>query len=44
MSANVQEKQVERFKGSAIGFIPKPFDPMSLAKQVEAILQKRPAA
>ncbi len=43
MSANVQEKQVEQFKGAAIGFIPKPFDPMSLAKQVEAIVQKRVA-
>jgi two-component system OmpR family response regulator len=44
MSANVQEKQIERFRGAAIGYIPKPFDPMSLAKQVETIVKERKAA
>jgi two-component system, OmpR family, response regulator len=43
MSANVQDNQVQQFKTAAIGFIPKPFDPMALAKQVESILQKRAA-
>lgn len=44
MSANVQDKKVEEFKGTAIGFIPKPFDPMALAKQVEQILRNPSAA
>lgn len=38
MSANVQDKAVERFNGSAVGFIPKPFDPLTLAQQIETIL------
>lgn len=43
MSANVQDGKVEEFHSAAIGFIPKPFDPMVLAQQVEEILKKNAA-
>ena len=35
MSANVQKEK--NFTGAAIGFIPKPFDPMELANQIQNI-------
>lgn len=40
MSANVQDKNVEKYQGCAIGFIPKPFDPMTLTRQIETILNE----
>lgn len=42
MSANPQEKRVEEFKAVAIGFIPKPFDPMSLNDQIASLLKRAP--
>jgi two-component system alkaline phosphatase synthesis response regulator PhoP len=41
MSANPQEKRVEEFKQIAIGFIPKPFDPMKINEQIESLLAAR---
>ncbi|OFZ14883.1 MAG: hypothetical protein A2Z20_04660 [Bdellovibrionales bacterium RBG_16_40_8] len=41
MSANPQEKRVEEFSLVAIGFIPKPFDPLSLNDQIIAIMHKK---
>ena len=39
MSANVNREK--KLGGRAIGFIPKPFDPMTLALQVEQIMQAK---
>ena len=38
MSANPQDKNVEKFRSLAIGYIPKPFDPMSLNTQIDQIV------
>ena len=38
MSANPQESRVEQFSSVAIGYIPKPFDPMTLNQQIENIM------
>jgi two-component system alkaline phosphatase synthesis response regulator PhoP len=38
MSANPQEKKVAEFNTVAIGYIPKPFDPMTLNTQITEIL------
>lgn len=39
MSANPQEKRVEEFHTVAIGYIPKPFDPVSLNGQIEGLMR-----
>ena len=39
MSANPQERRVEQFKPTAIGFIPKPFDPTRLNEQISNLVQ-----
>lgn len=39
MSANPQDKKVEQLKPIAIGYIPKPFDPMELNQKIEGILK-----
>lgn len=46
LSAKSQAADIEMFKGQATGYIAKPFDPMTLSKQIEQILnqgQKRAA-
>jgi two-component system OmpR family response regulator len=41
MTAKVQSHEVERYKAlGALGVIPKPFDPMTLADQVRAMWRK----
>lgn len=40
MSANPQDKQVVTFSHFVVGYIPKPFDPMSLNAQIAALLTK----
>lgn len=37
MSANPQDKRVSEFSPIAIGYIPKPFDPMTLNQQIASI-------
>ena len=39
LSANPQQQKVEEFKSVAIGYIPKPFDPMTLNQQIELIMK-----
>jgi DNA-binding response OmpR family regulator len=39
MSANPQDKRVDEFKPIAIGYIPKPFDPMELNAKIELLLK-----
>ncbi len=38
MSANPQDKRVAQFKPVAIGYIPKPFDPMTLNEQISTLM------
>lgn len=38
MSANPQDKRVNEFRPIAIGYIPKPFDPMLLNNQITDLL------
>lgn len=44
LSAKSQESDIAEFNELALGHIPKPFDPMSLAAQVEELLDKGAAA
>jgi DNA-binding response OmpR family regulator len=39
MSANPQDKKVKEFSSVAIGYIPKPFDPVGLNQQITDILK-----
>ena len=41
MTAKVQEEEVNKYLNiGAIGVIAKPFDPMTLAEQIQAIFEK----
>lgn len=39
LSAKSQESDIKEFFAHGAGFIPKPFDPMALPKQIDAILE-----
>jgi DNA-binding response OmpR family regulator len=40
LSAKSQESDIREFEERGTGFIPKPFDPMKLAQQIDAILKR----
>lgn len=39
LSAKSQESDIREFAENGIGFIPKPFDPMKISGQIEALLK-----
>jgi DNA-binding response OmpR family regulator len=39
LSAKSQESDIREFADNGIGFIPKPFDPMKISSQIEALLK-----
>ena len=39
MSANPQDNRVSEFRPVTIGYIPKPFDPMMVSRQIDEILK-----
>lgn len=41
LSAKSQESDIREFHEANAGFIPKPFDPMTLSKQIEAFLSSQ---
>ncbi len=43
LSAKSQESDIREFFDHGWGFIPKPFDPMQLANQIEKVLKQRGA-
>lgn len=45
MTAKIQSHEISRYKDiGALGVIPKPFDPMTLAAQVRTLWEEEPAA
>lgn len=44
LSAKSQDTDIKEFQQNGTGFIPKPFDPITLPSQIMAILQNKAAA